>query len=142
MDVRVRYLGGKKFEMTARGHQVLSDQPLDNKGTDSAMTPPELFLSAVGACAAYYAAEYLNARALPAEELDIHIVGEKGGKPVRIVSLSVEVVVPGLTERHRDGVLKAVDLCLLKHTLHIPPQIDVRVSTANPVAEQEPAPVG
>lgn len=141
MDVRVRYLGGKKFEMTARGHRVLSDQPPDNKGNDSAMTPPELFLSAVGACAAYYAAEYLNTRALPTEELDIHISGEKGDKPVRIVSLSVEVVVPGLTERHREGVLKAVNFCLLKHTLQIPPQIDVRVSTSSPAVEQEPAPV-
>jgi putative redox protein len=142
MDVRVRYLGGRKFEMMARGHQVLSDQPPGNKGTDSAMTPPELFLSALGACAAYYAAEYLNARALPAEDLDIRISGEKGDKPVRIVSLRVEVVVPGLTERHREGVLKAVNLCLLKNTLQAPPQIDVQVSTANPVAEQEPAPVG
>ncbi len=141
MDVRVRYLGGKKFEMTARGHRVLSDQPLDNNGADSAMTPPELFLSAVGACAAYYAAEYLNARALPAEELDIRISGEKGDKPVRIVSLSVEVVVPGLSERHRDGVLKAVNFCLLKHTLQVPPQIDVRVLTSSPAAEQEPTPV-
>ena len=37
MDVNARCLGGTKFEMTAR-HQILSDQPFDNDGTDSAMT--------------------------------------------------------------------------------------------------------
>ena len=141
MDVRVRYLGGKKFEMTARGHRVLSDQPVDNNGADSAMTPPELFLSALGAFAAYYAAEYLGARSLPAEDLEIRICGEKGGKPARIVSLTVEVIVPGLAERHREGVLKAVNFCLLKNTLQVPPQIDVRVLTSSQAAEREPAPV-
>jgi putative redox protein len=55
MDVKVRCVAGKKFEMTARTHEVLSDQPFENHGTDSAMTPPRLFLSSLGACAAYYA---------------------------------------------------------------------------------------
>jgi uncharacterized OsmC-like protein len=132
MDIKVRFLGGKKFEMTTRGHQVLSDQPLDNDGDDSAMTPPELFLSALGACAAYYAAEYLRARSLPDEGLEIHVAGEKGDKPVRIVSMRIEVIAPGLTQRHRDGILRAVDACLLKHTLNKPPVVEVTVVAGVP----------
>jgi putative redox protein len=139
MDVNVRCLGGKKFEMSARGHRILSDQPLDNDGTDSAMTPPEIFLSALGACAAYYAAEYLRARALPLDRLEIRISGEKGDKPVRITSLSVEVIAPDLTERHREGILRAVNLCLLKNTLHVPPEIKVRVMEASQVVSNEAA---
>ena len=135
MDIKVRCLGGKKFEMTTRGHQVLSDQPLDNGGADSAMTPPELFLSSLGACAAYYAAEYLRARSLPSDGLEIHVSGEKGDKPVRIVSVRFEVLAPGLNERHRDGILRAVDACFLKHTLNKPPVMEVKIVSA------EPAPV-
>jgi len=127
VDIKVRFLGGKKFEMTARGHQVFSDQPVDNDGADSAMTPPELFLSALGACAAFYAVEYLAARGLPDEGLEIHVAGEKGDKPVRLVSMRIEVVAPGLTQRHRDGILRAVDACLLKHTLNKPPNMEVKV---------------
>jgi uncharacterized OsmC-like protein len=141
MDIKVRYLGGKKFEMTARGHQILSDQPLDNDGADAAMTPPELFLSSLGACAAYYATEYLRARGLPDEGLEIHVAGEKGDKPVRIISLRFEVIAPGLTQRHRDGILRAVDACLLKHTLDMPPSMEVRVVAASEAAEPEPASV-
>lgn len=137
MNVRVRGLGGKKFEMTAGNHKVLSDQPLENAGTGSAMTPPELFLSALGACSAYYAAEYLRARALPDEDLEIRISAEKGGKPTRIVSLRIDVIAPGLTQRHRDGVLRAVDACLLSHTLHTPPRIDVHVVASTESAERE-----
>lgn len=132
MDIKVRYLDGRKFEMATRGHQVLSDQPLENHGADSAMTPPELFLSALGACAAYYAVEYLRARGLPEEGLEIHVAGDKGDKPVRIVSIRIDVIAPGLTQRHRDGILRAVDACLLKHTLNKPPVMEVKVAAGEP----------
>ena len=130
MDIEVRCLSEKKFEMTARGHQVLSDQPAGNGGADSAMTPPELFLSSLGACAAYYAAEYLRTRSLPVEELAIRVSGEKGDRPARLVSLRFEVTAPGLSERQHDGLLKAVDACFLKHTLTKRPAMEVKIVSA------------
>jgi len=139
MEITVRCLGERQFEMTARSHQVLSDQPFDSGGTDSAMTPPELFLSSLGACAAYYAQEYLRVRALPEEGLELRLTAEKGDKPVRIMKMNIEVVAPGLTRRHRDGILRAVDACLLKHTLAKPPEIVVTVVSQSVVAEPEPA---
>ncbi|MBZ5610726.1 MAG: OsmC family protein [Acidobacteriia bacterium] len=139
MEVKVRCLGGKKFEMTARGHQVLSDQPSDNEGTDAAMTPPELFLSSLGACAAYYAEEYLRARALPDEGFEIHLSAVKGDKPVRITKVRMDVIAPGLNQRHRDGILRAVDACLLEKTLVKPPELEVKVISSPEVVEPEPA---
>jgi len=141
MEVKVRCLGSKKFEMTARHHKVLSDQPPENDGMDSAMTPPELFLSALGACAAYYAEEYLQVRALPDEGLEIHLSASKGDRPARITHLKIEVVAPGLTQRHRNGILRAVDACLLKNTLNKPPEIDVKVVGSAAVEEPELATV-
>ena len=137
MEISVRHLDGKRFQMTARGHEVLSDQPVENEGTDAAMTPPELFLGSLGACAAYYAEEYLRARALPDENLEIRVSAAKGDKPARIVSMRVDVVAPGLTQRHRDGILRAVDSCLLKNTLHKPPEIEVSVLSSSEVVESE-----
>ena len=137
MEVNVRYLGGKKFEMTARGHQVVADQPLDDDGTDAAMTPPELFLSGLGACAAYYAEEYLRVRALPDEELEIHVSALKGDKPARLTKVQIEVIAPGLTQRHRDGILRAVDACLLENTLHKPPEIEVKVAAVSQLVQPE-----
>ncbi|HTA70245.1 MAG TPA: hypothetical protein VK776_18285 [Bryobacteraceae bacterium] len=37
-----------------------------------------MFLSSLGVCAAYYATEYLRARSLPDDGLEIHVAGEKG----------------------------------------------------------------
>lgn len=127
MEVTVRHAGGKKFEIRARHHHVFVDQPFDHDGSDTAMTPVELFLSSLGACAAHYAEEYVHARGLPDEELEIRVAASKGDRPVRITDIRVDVVAPGLNQRHRDGILRAVDACLLKNSLIVPPRVEVRV---------------
>lgn len=139
MELKVVYQGGKRFEAIARDHRVLSDQPLDNDGTDRGMTPPELFLASLGTCAAYYAAEYLDARDLPANALEIHVTAEKGGKPVRIASIEIDVTAPGADsdERHREGLRRAVGRCLIHNTLVALPHIEIKVGAI----AAEPAPV-
>jgi putative redox protein len=57
---------GVQLEAEARGHRLLSDQPLSNGGDDAGMTPPELMLASLGTCAGYYALQYLrSARCRP-----------------------------------------------------------------------------
>jgi len=34
MDVEISHLGNAKFEAVARGHRVISDQPVSNGGAD------------------------------------------------------------------------------------------------------------
>jgi putative redox protein len=134
MEMKVVYTGGKRFEAIGRGHRVVSDQPLDSGGTDQGMTPPELFLASLGTCAAFYAAEYLNARNLPAGGLEVHVSGEKGGKPVRIASIQVNVIAPGADtdERHKEGLKRAVGRCLIHNTLVALPHIEISIGTGVP----------
>ena len=44
MEVSAIYLGDSKFEVAARGHRVICDQPVDNGGADAGMSPPEFLL--------------------------------------------------------------------------------------------------
>jgi uncharacterized OsmC-like protein len=97
------------------------------------MTPPELMLASLGSCAGYYAAEYLNTRALPTKDLVVRVTAEKAGHPVRLGSFRIEVLAPGLDEQHRTGVLRAVKACLIHNTLLTPPNIEVDVGTVVPV---------
>ena len=65
LEVQVNHLGDVQFEVKARHHTIYTDQPEDNGGFDEGMTPPELLLGSVGACAGHYAIQYLKARHLP-----------------------------------------------------------------------------
>ena len=71
MEVLAYYIEGSKFEVNARGHRVICDQPIDNGGSDEGMSPPEFLLASLATCAAYYAAQYLKTRGLPADDLKV-----------------------------------------------------------------------
>ena len=133
MEVITEYLGNTKFAVSARGHRVICDQPLDNHGEDSGMTPPEFMLAALGSCAGYYAAEYLNARHLSSKDLVVRVRAEKALHPARLDSFRIEVTVPGLDEQHQAGVLRAVKACLIHNTLVSTPRIEVAIHSDVPV---------
>ena len=61
MEASVEYLGAAQFEIQARQHRIVSDQPIENGGDNEGMTPPELLLASLGSCAAYYAVELSQA---------------------------------------------------------------------------------
>jgi uncharacterized OsmC-like protein len=133
MEVRVRYIEGKQFDATSRGHRVVCDQP-EPSGEDRGMTPPELLLSALGSCAAYYAAEYLRARNLPLEGLEVRVTGAKGGRPMRLTEVSIAVETPalastGLDASRYEGLRRAIESCLLHQTFLNPPKITMEVET-------------
>jgi uncharacterized OsmC-like protein len=78
MEVTVEHLGDSKFEVAARGHRVICDQPSENGGHDSGMSPPELLLASLATCAAYYAAQYLKVRNLSAKDLKVNVTADCG----------------------------------------------------------------
>jgi len=136
MDVFASYLGGQAFEVNARGHRVVSDQPVEHGGADAGMTPPEFLLAALASCAAYYAGEYLKARGLPADRLKARVSAEKALRPARLASFRIEVDAPGLDEKNRAGVLRAVHSCLVHNTLVGSPSVEVSLPIQS---EEEPA---
>jgi len=129
MEVSARYLRDSKFEVAARGHRAICDQPVENGGSDAGMTPPEFLLASLATCAAYYAAQYLKTRQLAAEDLTVQVVAEKAAQPARLSSFQIEVTVPGLGDRHRAGILRAVKACLIHNTLVGGPSIEIAILT-------------
>ena len=127
IQVDARHLGGVRFQVDARGHRAICDQPAGNGGTDTGMTPPEFLLAALATCAGYYAAQYLKARGLAGDGLTVRVVVEKAMRPARLDGFRIEVTVPGIEERHREGLLRAVKACLVYSTLLSSPHIDVNV---------------
>ena len=129
MEVIVQHRGDVKFEAGARGHRVICDQPSDNGGSDTGVTPPEFLLVSLGTCAAFYAAQYMKARSLAHEGLEVKVSAEKAKQPARLGQFRIEVIVPGLDPQHQDGVLRAVKACLIHNTLIHAPAIETVVST-------------
>lgn len=125
MNVTIRHLDGVRFAAETRGHRIIVDQPRDNKGEDTGMTPPELLLASLGSCAAYYALEYLRTRQLPENDVTVEVEAEKAKAPARLGRFVVRVRVPELDQRHREGIQRAIRSCIVHNTLHAHPEIEL-----------------
>lgn len=129
MEVRVEHLGAVQFEIKARQHTILSDQPPENFGHDEGMTPPELLLASLGSCAGFYAAQYLRKHKLATEGTRVQVMADKVKDPTaRIDNFRIEINCPvELSDRHRAGVESAVHHCLIHYTLLHPPKIAIEI---------------
>jgi uncharacterized OsmC-like protein len=136
MEVVVEHLGGVQFEIKARAHTIVSDQPLENGGFDEGMTPPELLLASLGACAGFYAAQHLRRHHIGLDGTRVRVFAEKGQNPPRLAAFRIEVEVPfSLSKEHQEGVESAVHHCLIHNTLLYPAEITLEVKSAEAVPQ-------
>jgi putative redox protein len=113
MEVTIDHLGSVQFEIKARQHTLICDQPPENGGFDEGMTPPELLLASLGSCAGFYAAQ---------------VTAEKMKEPARLGAFVIEVDLPvEISEEHKLGVERAVHHCLIHNTLLNPPKIELDI---------------
>ena len=132
-EVRITHLDKVKFAIHSRSHSIVCDQPAENGGEDSGMTPPELLLVSLGSCAAFYAMQYLKARNLAETGVEVTVTAEKLKQPARVGNFRVHVVCPvSLTEEQTEGLIRSVHHCLVHNTLLTPPEIKIELAIAKP----------
>ena len=131
MEIKVEHLGGVQFEIKARQHVILSDQPPENGGFDEGMTPPEMLLASLGSCAGFYAAQYLKKHRRATEGTIVRVTADKASEPARLDNFHIALEIPGdVNQQDLDGVHLAVHRCLIHNTLLNPPKISVSVRAA------------
>ncbi len=130
MEVKVSQVQGVRFDIQARSHTITCDQPAENGGGDSGMTPPELLLASLGSCAAFYAAEYLRTRNLSKGGVEVTATAEKLKQPARMGNFRVQVTSPvALTQEQTESMMRCVHSCLVHNTLLSPPYIKIEISS-------------
>ena len=130
MEVKITHLDQVKFSIQSRSHAILCDQPAENGGEDSGMTPPELLLASLGSCAAFYAVQYLKTRNLTESGVEVSVTSEKLKSPARLGNFRIQVSCPvPLTEEHSEGLMRSVKHCLVHNTLLSPPEIAIELTT-------------
>ena len=130
VEVWVEHLGAVQFEVTARGHSIVCDQPESLGGYDEGMTPPELMLASLGTCAGYYTADYFKRQKLQVEGTRVRVTAEKAKNPYRLDPFRIEVLVPAeLSAEHLKGIEDAVHRCLIHATMQHPPKIELEIKS-------------
>ncbi|MGA7341465.1 MAG: OsmC family protein [Terracidiphilus sp.] len=132
MEVKVTHLDRVKFAIQARSHSIVCDQPAENGGEDTGMTPPELLLASLGSCAGFYAVQYLRTRSLDDRGVEVSVSAGKLKQPARLGDFRIHVSCPlRLSEEQTEGLRRSVHACLVHNTLLSPPEIVIELTVGN-----------
>ena len=133
MQVKVKQIERFKFEIEARSHAMICDQPAENGGEDAGMTPPEFLLASLGACAEFYAVQYLRTRKLDDHGVTVTVSAEKLTQPARLGNFRIHVVCPAaLSAEQTEGLERSVHHCLIHNTLLSVPKVEIEFEVGVP----------
>ncbi len=128
MELKITHLDNVKFSIQSRTHTIICDQPTDNGGEDTGMTPPELLLASLGSCAAFYAVQYLKTRNLAEGGVEVTITADKLKAPARVGNFLIRVSCPvELSEEQNAAMMRSIHACLIHNTLLSPPEIKIEL---------------
>jgi len=126
---------GDRMAIRIRGHDLVSDQPMDAGGEDTGPTPTELFVAGLAACVGFYAERFLR-RHGSAEGMTVTCdFAMSTDRPSRVASVDLRIDLPGpLREDLRDALLRAADHCTVHNSLRTPPAVHIEIgdSVATP----------
>lgn len=128
----VSFPGGVAVDATYEGHTVHTDQPVAAGGTDSAMSPFDLFFASIATCMGFYALRFCQQRDLATEGLRMTLdpVRDEDGKRVTLVRVAVQLPA-GFPEKYRFAIERAIDHCAVKKHIMESPRFELTVSDAN-----------
>lgn len=130
--MNVSFPGGVAVDATYAGHTVHTDQPRSAGGTDTAMSPFDLFLASIATCMGFYALRFCQERNLATEGLGLTLEPLREGDGKRVTALRIAVELPpGFPAKYRGAIERAIDHCAVKSQLLNPPRFELSLSAAN-----------
>jgi len=123
MDMKITFPGGKKVDAEYNGFVHKTDQPQAGGGENSAPSPFELFLAALGTCAGFYVLSFCQQRGIDMAGIELRQSLERDAQTHLIGRVDIEIILPStFPEKYRAAVVQAAQLCTVKKHLENPPR--------------------
>lgn len=127
--MEVTFDGGKVITAHLNGHKIVTDQPINGGGTNTAPSPFELFLASIGTCAGIYVKGFCDQRGIPADNIKIIQSMEYDRATGLPSDIKIDIQLPAdFPEMYKEAVIKVADLCKVKKTIANPPRFSVTTS--------------
>jgi uncharacterized OsmC-like protein len=127
MKITVQHVESLRFKATVGHHTVAVDAVVGEGEASSAMSPPQLFAAAVGACMLEFIANSCRLRKIQFERLSLELACEELERPRRLgpleATLTIEPQPPEDVKRRLIGVAQHATLV---NTLARPPEVVIR----------------
>jgi ribosomal protein S12 methylthiotransferase accessory factor len=142
-EIVVTLPGGRRVDALVDGHVVHTDQPVTNGGDDSAPSPFNLFLAALGTCAGIFVQGFCAKRGIPTTGITLR-ERPRYSPDGALTAVDIDIELPAdFPEKYKDAVVRVAQECSVKRAIAAQPAFTVRaVSPASAVeAPTAPRPV-
>jgi len=124
--MEVTFDGGKVITAHINGHSIKTDQPVKLGGENSAPSPFELFLAAIGTCAGIYVKSFCEQRNIPSDKIKIIQTMESDNQAGIPTNINMDIQLPtDFPDKYKDAVISSAELCKVKKTLANPPKFKI-----------------
>ena len=125
-EIVVSLPGGRRVDAQVGGHVVRTDQPVGNGGEDTAPSPFQLFLAAIGTCAGIFVQGFCAKRGIPFEGIRI-VERPRYDEAGTLIAVDLDIEVPpGFPEKYREALVRVADQCSVKRAIQAQPVFQVR----------------
>ena len=126
MDMVIDFPGGARVDAHFNQFTVMTDQPPQGGGQNSAPTPFAIFLASLGACAGIYVLGFCRQRGLPTEGIRIVERVSRSAATGMVDQIELEIQVPPtFPEKYYEALVRSADQCAVKKHLENPPKFKV-----------------
>jgi ribosomal protein S12 methylthiotransferase accessory factor len=127
--MEITFDGGKVITAHLNGHTIHTDHPVSAGGENSAPTPFELFLAAIGTCAGIYVKMFCIQRNIPTENIKIIQNTEYDRQTGLPTLIKIDIQLPtDFPEKYKAAVINAAELCKVKQTIVNQPKFEIITS--------------
>lgn len=120
-QILITFPGGRRVDAQIRGRSIHTDQPREKGGEDTAPSPFDLFLAALGTCAGIFVQGFCAARNISLEGIRIVERPELDAEgTLRVVGLELQLP-SSFPDKYRDAILKAIEGCTVKRAIAAQP---------------------
>ena len=122
MEILVDFPGGLKVDAHLDGFTLSSDQPENNGGENSALSPYLLFLASIGNCAGCYVVSFCKKHNLSIEGIKV-IERVSSSQTTHLADeIELEIQIPeSFPAKYYDALVRAAELCKVKQSIANPP---------------------
>lgn len=128
-DITITLPGQRRVDAQVGRHVVHTDQPLDNGGEDTAPSPFQLFLAALGTCAGIFVQGFCAKRGISTAGI-VLTQHASYGPDGALTAVDIQLQLPqGFPEKYLDAVVKVAEQCSVKKAIAAQPAFTVRAVT-------------
>lgn len=113
---------GFAVDITASGHVILGDEPVEDGGANLGPAPYDLLLAALGECTAMTMRWYAKRENWPLEKVEVRMAHHKEAK-TDVFTKEIALTGEKLTQEQRDKLVDVAAKCPVQRTLEGTPRI-------------------